>query len=216
MALRKQNFIEGEYYHLYNRGVEKINVFLDDSDYKKFKYLMYVCNTNKSITIRDIPKKFERGETIVDIGAFCLMKNHFHLLVKEKKEGGITLFMRKFLTAYSMYFNKKYKRNGKLWQGVFKSSHLNNDNYLKYIYSYIHLNPAKYINKNWKTDLKRNNSEIFEFVRNYKYSSLPIYLRLVKGYDQSVLNESAFPNYFKNSSEHKKELLEWLSLDPNT
>ena len=211
MALRKQNFIEGEYYHLYNRGVEKINVFLDDSDYKKFKYLMYICNTKKSIIFRDISDDFDREETIVDIGAFCLMKNHFHLLLREKTEGGITLFMRKFLTAYSMYFNKKNKRTGKLWQGVFKSSHINNDNYLKYIYSYIHLNPAKYVNKDWKEDIKRNSNVIFEFVKNYKYSSLPIYLDVAKGYDTKILNESVFPNYFENSAGHKKELSEWLT-----
>lgn len=218
MALRKQNFAEGEYYHIYNRGVEKIDIFLDDSDYRKFIYLMYICNTKKSIILRDISKNFERGESIVDVGAYCLMKNHFHFLVREKFEGGITLFTRKLLTAYSMYFNKKYKRNGKLWQGVFKSSHIDSDNYLKYIYSYIHLNPAKYVDKKWKENVKKDNGKIFEFLNNYKYSSLQIYLGLATGYSLNILNELAFPSYFKNPTEHRRELLEWLTYneDKNT
>jgi REP element-mobilizing transposase RayT len=214
MAPRKENFIEGEYYHLYNRGVEKINIFLDDSDFKKFKYLLYICNTKKSIVLRDLSENFERGEPIVDVGAFCIMKNHFHILLKEKIDGGITLFMRKLMTAYSMYFNKKNKRTGKLWQGVFKSKHIDSDNYLKYTFSYIHLNPAKYIDKNWKENSKKDAKKIFDFVFNYKYSSLQIYSKVAKGYDLRVLNMVSFPSYFKNPEEHKKELLEWLHYNP--
>ena len=211
MALRKENFAVGEYYHLYNRGVEKINIFIDESDYKKFTYLMYVCNTERSIVLRDISENFERGDSIVDIGAYCLMKNHFHLLIREKIDGGITLFMRKLMTAYSMYFNKKYNRTGKLFQGVFRSVRVDSDNYLKYIYSYIHLNPAKFIDKNWKENMAKNIKKIFSFVYNYKYSSLQVYLGIAKGYGAKILNEQAFPDYFRDSLEHKKELLEWLS-----
>src|SRR3989344_5942831 len=150
MALRKQSFVAGEYYHLYNRGTEKRIIFLDEKDYERFLFLMYICNSIKSIILRDVDENFERGETIVDIGAYCLMPNHFHILAYEKMEGGISQYMRKLLTAYSMYFNKKYKRTGKLYSGVFKSIHANSDRYLKYLYSYIHLNPAKLINKNWR------------------------------------------------------------------
>jgi putative transposase len=113
-----------------------------------------------------------------------------------------------------MYFNKKKKRTGKLWQGVFKSKHIDSDNYLKYTFSYIHLNPAKYIDKNWKENSKKDAKKIFDFVFNYKYSSLQIYSKVAKGYDLRVLNMVSFPSYFKNPEEHKKELLEWLHYNP--
>jgi len=114
MALRKQSFATDEYYHLYNRGTEKRIIFLDTQDYEHFLFLMYICNTEKSIILRDIGKFFDRGETIVNIGAFCLIPNHFHILVREKMEDDISTYMCKLLTGYSMYFNKKYERTGKL------------------------------------------------------------------------------------------------------
>ncbi|MBI4156051.1 MAG: transposase, partial [Candidatus Zambryskibacteria bacterium] len=150
MSLRKQSFAHGEFYHLYNRGTEKRIIFLEEKDYEHFLFLMYICNTSKNIELRNIGENFDRGEPIVDIGAYCLMPNHFHILVYEREEGGISKYMLKLLTSYSMYFNKKYDRTGKLYEGVFKSIHAGSDQYLKYLYSYIHLNPAKLKDKNWK------------------------------------------------------------------
>ena len=100
MALRREPFAVEEYYHLYSRGVDKRKIFLNAQDYRKFQFLMYVCNSEKSIVLRNIGKNFDRGRTIVDVGAFCLMPNHFHILVREKIENGISLYMRKLLTGY--------------------------------------------------------------------------------------------------------------------
>ena len=207
MALRKQVFAPGEYYHLYNRGTEKRVIFLDEQDYRRFLFLMYVCNTRKSIILRNIDKSFDRGEAIVDIGVFCLMPNHFHILVYEKIENGTSTYMRKLLTGYSMYFNKKYKRTGKLCEGVFKSTHVNENAYLKYLYSYIHLNPAKLIDKNWKENKNKNTANLFKYIFSYPYSSMQEYgNRKFK-----IVNPVEFPAYFKNPHDHKKELLEWLN-----
>ena len=115
MAYRKQNFAVGENYHLYNRGIEKRIIFLDKQYYEHFSLLMYLCNSSRSITLRDIGERFDRGETIVNIGAYCLMPNHFHILVQEKVKNGISLYMKKLLTGYAMYFNKKYERTGRLF-----------------------------------------------------------------------------------------------------
>src|SRR3989344_5475351 len=109
MSLRKQSFAVGEFYHLYNRGTEKRKIFSDRRDYNYLLFLMYICNTKKSIKLRDVSKKFDREETIVNIGAYCLMPNHFHILIHEKIEGGISKYMLKLMTGYSMYFNKKHK-----------------------------------------------------------------------------------------------------------
>lgn len=211
MALRKQNFAPSEFYHLYNRGTDKRIIFLDRQDYNHFLFLMYVCNTTKSIELRNINENFDRGENIVDIGAFCLMPNHFHILIKEKNEIGISKYMLKLMTSYSMYFNKKYKRTGKLYEGVFKSTHANNDNYLKYLYSYTHLNPAKLIDKNWKENKQKNITNLLQYVFNYQYSSLKEYLNL----DFKIVSPAPFPTYFKKPIEHKKELFEWLNIGNN-
>lgn len=207
MALRKQVFAPGEYYHLYNRGTEKRIIFLNEQDYRHFLVLMYICNTKKSIELRNVGELFEPGEKILDIGAFCLMPNHFHILAHEKMENGISTYMRKLLTAYSMYFNKKYKRTGKLYEGVFKSIHASKDTYLKYLYAYIHLNPAKLRDKNWRENKNRKTAELLEYVFNYQYSSLKEY---ADG-KFKILNPIEFPVYFKKPIDHKKELFEWLS-----
>jgi len=209
MALRKQSFVPGEYYHLYNRGTEKRIIFSNEQDYRHFLFLIFICNTTKSIELRNIDKNFDRGETIVDIGSFCLMPNHFHILVREKIENGISKYMRKLLTAYSMYYNMKYKRSGKLYEGVFKSIHVNKDTYLKYLYSYIHLNPAKLVDKNWKNKRQVNTTRLLEYVFNYPYSSLQEY----QTGKFKIINPVEFPDYFKKPIDHKNELFEWLDSD---
>ncbi len=207
MVQRIKPFVIGEFYHLYSRGVEKRTVFLDVQDYQHFLYLMYVCNTKKSIKLRDIGKNFDRGETVVNVGAYCLMSNHFHILVHEKVQGGISDYMRKLLTAYSMYFNKKYERTGRLFESVYKSEYIDSDNYLKYLYSYIHLNPAKLKDKNWRENKNRDTNSLLDFVCRYKYSSLQEYL----DHKYKVLDPSEFPNYFLDPKEHRKELFDWLT-----
>ena len=209
MSIRKQTFAPNEFYHLYNRGTDKRVIFQDEKDYKHILLLMYICNTTKSIELRNIKEEFDRGETLVDIGAYCLMPNHFHILVREKTDGGVSKYMLKLLTSYSMYFNKKYKRTGKLYEGVFKSTHANSDPYLQYLYSYIHLNPAKLIDKNWKENKNRNVVKLLEYVFSYPYSSLIEYVDS----KFKIINPKPFPIYFENPKEHKEKLFEWLSFN---
>src|SRR3990167_6058915 len=122
---RKFSFSVGEFYHLYGRGVEKRTIFLDQSDYSRFIRLLYIANSEKPFEyklVRGLPlEKVNRGGSLVSIGAYCLMPNHFHLLVREKTEGGISKFMSKLMTAYSMYFNKKNSRTGRLFQNTFQA-----------------------------------------------------------------------------------------------
>jgi len=210
MALRREPFAVGEYYHLYSRGVDKRKIFLNAQDYRKFQFLMYVCNSEKSIVLRDIGKNFDRGGTIVDVGAFCLMPNHFHILAREKIENGISLYMRKLLTGYSMYFNLKHTREGKLFDGAFKAINAGDDRYLKYLYSYIHLNPAKLIDKNWKNSVREDNKEILNFCLLYPNSSIGEY----KNSSYKIINPRRFPDYFPSPTSHMKELAEWLQLTP--
>ena len=156
MTVRKIAFSVEEFYHLYSRGVDKRPIFLDDSDKKRFVRLLFICNGIKPVMYRETSKlpfkNIDTGQKLVAIGAYCLMPNHFHLLIKEITEGGVVKFMSKLLTAYSTYFNKKHERIGALFGSEFKSSHLDSNEYLKYIFSYIHLNPLKTLSVNWRNE----------------------------------------------------------------
>jgi len=125
--------------------------------------------------------------------------------------------MQKLLTAYSMYFNKKYDRKGPLFESRFHSEHLNKDNYLKYIYSYICLNPVKIIEPKWKEVGIKNAKKALEYCSGYKYSSLKDHLG-EKREENLILNPEDFPEYFSNPREFREEMFEWLtykkSIDP--
>lgn len=143
------------------------------------------------------------------IGAYTLMPNHFHLLIKEIIDGGITEFMRKITTAYTMYFNKKYNRVGPLFQGVFKAEHVTRDEHLKYLFAYIHLNIIKLIEPNWRKHGIRDANKATEYLKSYQYSSYTDYCD--KGRDESViLFKDEFPGYFLEKHSFKKFVDEWL------
>jgi putative transposase len=124
-------------------------------------------------------------------------------------EGGVSLFMQKVGTAYSMYFNKKYARTGSLFEGKFKSSHIDNDRYLKYLFSYIHLNPLKIIEPRWKENGIKDKKKIFSFLRSYSYSSYLSYSADVK---EKIVTKNYFPSYFPNKQSFEKEILDWIVL----
>ena len=103
------------------------------------------------------------------------MPNHFHILAQEIKEGGMSKFMQKVMTGYTMFFNKKYERTGSLFESSFKSIHVNNDNHLRYLLAYIHLNPIKIIEPTWKEKGISNKSKAKEFLKQYRHSSFSDY-----------------------------------------
>ena len=216
---RKFIFSIGEYYHIYNRGTDKRIIFKNKKDYDRFVALLYLCNNKKSVDVNG----FIRGgrslaellnvrvkETLVDIGAYCLMSNHFHLFIREKQENGISLFMKKLLTAYSMYFNRKHKRTGCLFEGTFLATHIDNDVYLKYLFSYIHLNPVKIIDPKWKENGVTNIAEAKKHLLSYVYSSYFDYMNIDRK-EKKILNRLAFPEYFANSQEFEQYIDEWLT-----
>ncbi|MFZ2522633.1 MAG: transposase [Minisyncoccia bacterium] len=213
MSLRKVEFAEGEYYHTYNRGNSKQVIFHDKEDYDRFIKLIFLSNGRESFKIyfiKDDVYSTNRGNNLVNIGAYCLMPNHFHLLLAQVDEGGISKFMQKVSTGYSMYYNNKYRRTGTLFEGKFKSEHADSDRYLKYLFSYIHLNPVKLIDKEWKEKGIKDISKAFKHLENYEYSSYQDYL----GYNRnqkSIINPETFPSYFSKSDLFKEEILDWLS-----
>ncbi len=231
MSYRKDPFVDGQYYHVYNRGNSKQNIFLDDADYAHFTACLFVCNSRRNFKFRDdiiSPNidafDFDRGETFVSIGAWVLMPNHFHIYLTINpnhshksdmwKKNNISEFMRKLSTAYSKYFNAKYNRTGGLFEGSFKSVMMSEDTQAKYIFSYIHLNPVKIIDHNWRT--KGIDKKIaFDFLNTYKWGSYLDYSSKDKRKEGAILNIEDFPKYFSNIKDFNKEIFDWLNFPPH-
>lgn len=213
MSQRKVSFAFGEYYHVYNRGNSKQDIFKEDRDYRRFQSLLYIANGTKSFEFREVRKDktfdFDNGDELVHIGAYCLMPNHFHILLTPAVEHGVQTFMQKLSTGYSMYFNKKYERTGGLFEGRFKSRHANTDEYLKYLFSYIHLNPIKLIQSDWKEVGIRDLEQSKKYLDEYKYSSLNDYFSSRS--ESIIIEPDKFPEYFKEKEEVDEEILEWLT-----
>lgn len=212
MSLRKTNFVSGEYYHVYNRGTNKQEIFHDGADFHRFLKLLYTANSEKNLVIRDFSKEIyqlKRGERLVSLGAYCLMPNHFHILITQTEKGDIAKFMHKLCTAYSMYYNNKYQRTGKLFEGKFKSEYADNDRYLKYLFSYIHLNPLKIKDPDWKN--KGAGKWAKDFLDTYKFSSYADYLGKERE-DKVILDRSDFPDYFPTQNSFQREMADWINL----
>lgn len=169
------------YFHVYNRGAHKEKTFLESADYNRFVDLLYLANSDKPVRYSRAKQAglylFDRGETQVNIIAYCLMPNHFHIFLREKYPGSKAIFMKKLCTAYSMYFNKKYDHSGIVFQGVYKEKAVLDDRYFHYLIQYIHLNP---FDVDSARQLKNFSSDYFEMVVNfsktYEYSSFKDYL----------------------------------------
>jgi putative transposase len=222
MSIRKTNLVPGEIYHIYNRGVDKRNIFLDESDKYRFVHDLFEFNDKnpaKNLTIYlknnankevGLPKlKGGSREMMVEILAYCLMDNHFHLMVRQKTENGITEFMRKLGTGYTNYFNKKYDRSGSLFQGKFKSVNLNNNAHFLYLPIYIHLNPLDFNYPEWREGKIKNYKKAVDFLENYKWSSYIDYIG--KKNFPSILSRDFLLDRFDNSTEKlKKETINWI------
>jgi len=161
-----------KYYHSYSRGVNKMNIFLDHSDYLFFQLLIKNFNLNTKIRLT-CPGR-EKGETLVEISCYTLMPNHFHFIIKELTKNGISLFFQKILSRYSRYFNDKYTRRGPLFESRFKDKPIETDEYFEHLRTYILNNPVKLVRKDYVSkDLLNGLIELTPenkiFVRKYPY-----------------------------------------------
>jgi putative transposase len=183
--LRKVPFVPGEIYHVFNRGVNKRTIFTHESDYRRMQLLLFLGNSGTPVHLSNLlSTKQYQGESLIeifdfaDLGnplvnvlAYCLMPNHFHIILREVEEHGTTLFMRKISTGYSMYFNKKRERSGVLIEKPFRAVHINKDSYLQHIFAYVHLNPIDLYQSGWQEKGIQDKEEAIKFLDTYKYSS---------------------------------------------
>jgi len=213
MSQRKVSLAYGEFYHIYNRGNSKQIIYKDAGDHIRFQQMLYVMNAVESATFRFVGKdqmyRYDRGEQLVAIGAYALMPNHFHILLTPVIEHGVSIFMKKLLTGYSMYFNKRYERRGALFEGRFKSKHAISDEYLKYLFSYIHLNPLKLVQSDWKEVGLQNIQGGEKYLNEYRFSS---YLDYKEGnrVESKILNVEKFPEFFPTKELFVKEIQDWM------
>ncbi len=190
-----------------------------EKDYDRFLLLLYLSNGTKPFHISDLPRgstsgelfKLDRGEPLTDLCAYCLMPNHLHLLVREKTDDGVSRLMQKLMTGYTMYFNTRHERTGALFQGKYKATHVDDDRYLKYLLSYIHLNPTKLIEPKWKETGIANRARAEKWLENYQYSSWFDY-RGKDRIERHILNLTALKEYYdcQTPKDFKDSVTEWL------
>lgn len=164
-----KEYHENSYYHIYNRGVAKQEIFLDSSDYKIFLYYLrtYLSQPNLQGETLNVPptRKLKNFYERLKLLAYCLMPNHFHLLIYQTDPEGINFFMRSLATIYAIYFNHKYDRVGTIFQGAYKAVLVESEPQLLYLTKYIHRNPMEILARGSHPE-------------DYKYSSYGNYLRL--------------------------------------
>ncbi|HBA45851.1 TPA: hypothetical protein DCZ09_02145 [Candidatus Nomurabacteria bacterium] len=166
--MRKQTIVTGEYYHIYNRGVDKRNIFSDKNDMRRFIESMIEFNQVDGIISLSNLRKTEieskaLSEPLVAFVAYCLNPNHFHFVLKQLVDGGIAKFMQKLQGGYTYYFNVKNSRSGSLFQGTFKSNLANNENYFNKIIGYV--------NKNYKVHNIPKNKMHLVSASDYEYEN---------------------------------------------
>lgn len=194
MAYLQTIFANNEIYHIINRGVEKRITFLGRRDYLRFIETIEYYRVKKPLRFsykhRRLAQKRSIDKAIVEIICFCLMPNHFHLLVKQIQEGGITSFVSKLANSYTKYFNTKYKRVGPLFQGSFKAVRVENDEQLIHVSRYIHLNPII--------------DYLVRDLRRWTYSSYLEFLGINNGFCQ----REEILSHFSNAFDYEKFVLD--------
>jgi len=219
----RRSFSTNEFYHLFNRGVDKRKILLNKSDYIRFIHDLYEFNdvnpaiqfsrlsmSNTGSNVGSRVSNIKTREILVNLYAFVLMPNHHHLLAQQLKEKGISLFMRKLHAGYTNAFNLKYERSGHLFQGSFKDVYVKNDLQLAHLICYIHSNPLDLWKPGWK-EKRLTRSEIKEalkFLENYRWSSHLDYLG-IKNFP-SITERSFLREFFEETGGYRKFFIDWL------
>lgn len=193
--MRKVTFANDHIYHIFNRGTDKRKIFLNKKDYERLFTIMSLFNdsNNGQLHLSRIDNEHPSlnktsSEPLVDILCFCLMPNHYHLLLRQKEKNGISKYMHRLQMGYSKYFNTRYKRSGNLFQGAYKVVEINKDNQFRYVPLYIHMNPLDLVENKWKENGIKNIKKAINFLKEYPWSSLKIY------------SESKTPHYLETTT----------------
>lgn len=217
--MRKDPFAVGSFIHVYNRGNRKQPIVKDAKDRWHFLQMLFYFNNRfspsnifrelrkllKSDFNRDFnfiwPENWPGRQPIVKILSFGLADNHFHLIMKEIKQGGVTMFMRKLGTGMTNYYNTKYQETGRLFQGAYKARLVNTDNYLKYLSVYVQVKNILELYPGGMEKALNNFEDAFKFASKYPYCSLADYV----GYRSSpIIEKDLLGEIFNDPKEYKR------------
>lgn len=210
-------------YHVLSRGVDKREIFLDDQDRFRFIHDLFEFNDKERVNttfyefnkFNDIAsRKIEKRERklLVDIHAFTLMPNHYHILLSPRINDGMAKFMKKLNMGYAKYFDEKYSRKGALFEGRYKRVLVTSDTHLTHLLFYIHLNPLDLFSPEWRERKLKNYKESIAFLNKYRWSSHMDYCG-IRNFP-SVTNRDFFLEVFGKEKGYKESLEKWLgSLD---
>jgi putative transposase len=210
-----------DFYHTLNRGVDKRDIFMDDYDRLRFVHdLFEFNNTENATTVYYLAQSWDVGrpntnhQKLVDIHFFCLMSNHYHLLLSPLVENGIPLFMKKLNGGYAKYFNEKYKRSGALFQGKYRSVIISEDPHFNFIPFYIHFNPLDTYLPEWRDGKLTKQKAALDFLLTYQWSSHLDYLG--KPNFPLVTNREFFLDLYEGKNGYEESVREALVIfDPS-
>ena len=194
---RRVIFSNNQHYHVYNRGVDRRNIFIDDGDRRRF--LKYFALHN-----------MDADGPFVRIICYALMPNHFHFLLEQLRERGISLLMHRAGLSYAMYFNKRHDRSGRLYSSTFHAKLIENDAYLLHLSRYIHLNPLDLQQPGWQDTELLDVRSADRFLKEYRWSSYRSYLGLS---NDPIVDAGILGNMFDGPIDYEQFLQERLRLD---
>jgi putative transposase len=216
-----------EIYHILNRGTDKRKIFLSEQDYFRFIHDLFEFNDQNILkttsfnfqmrvktfdverrNISFIEKRKRPRKLLVDIHAFCLMPNHYHLLLSSKIENGISKFMHKLGTGYVKYFNIKHERKGTLFEGRYKSILVEKEPHFYHLPYYIHFNPLDLKFKEWRQGKLKNYKQAMRYLNNYRWSSHLDYLG--KKNFPSITNRKFLTQVFGGQKKYQQSIKQWL------
>lgn len=223
----REKIIAGNLYHILNRGVDKRKIFMDNEDYMRFIHDLFEFNdiepvpnlarlvrNNKNNQLFDVGRRTIRiserkpRKLLVEILAFCLMPNHYHLLLRPKKDNNISEFIKKLNGGYAKYFNCRYQRSGALFQGKYKSVGIKNEAHFVHIPYYIHCNPLDLIMPSWREKQITDYKKTIRFLENYRWNSYLDYIG--KKNFSSVIQREFLSEFFGGPAQYKKDTIKWL------
>jgi putative transposase len=202
--MSQPQFTIGEYYHIYNRGVDKRNVFMNEKDFMRFLTCMDEFNVmepigslfklkRKTSTVSGRHRTSQTSQVssqrfkLVEFISYCLNPNHFHFILKQLIKSGISEFMKRLGDGYTKYFNYKYIRSGSLFQGRFKAVHVDSDEYFLWLSAYVNGNAQIH--------------DVIKEAKKYPWCSYPDYLGLRNG---NLCDKDIILGQFKNLNEYEK------------
>lgn len=217
ISMRSVDFVDGEYYHVFNRGVEKRQIFVDDCFYERFLESMYLFNDALYVHSPDWLQRVSRlaasevagpdRKPFVNVVAYCLMPNHYHLLLQQLQEGGVSRFMHKVNMGYSKFFNIKNERAGTLYESPFKAVPVDSEAHLLHLPLYIHLNALDLTGLSWRDGRVTDWNLAVDFLDAYKWSSHAAYMG--RGQYLPIISSDHVGALYKDTSDYLAHLKGW-------